>query len=357
MTQSPAPSQAPQRAETAHCGDAEPGASGFLECLETLAEQNYHHRHPFHALMHAGRLDRGDLRLWVKCRYHYQTRVAIVDALIAAKSESPAFGQPWRRRPHDRQGGGPRQPGWDDEAPGGLAPWRRLGNALGIGDSELESASEALPEVRAACDEYVEHVRAADLLRALAYTLTDHFAPRLLQLDIDAWRRHYPVVPAAALDAFAQDVTGAAGSARLAYVLEQASTAAQRESCLQAFQHQCQILWRLLDAVYLERRRACVPHIERRARLMRLSSLASPDAPDQQATRGVLMLAERALALTSTAYELLDCCEGQLTLGQIVAQLAHYHAVERETVERDVATFLAALEQRCLLAFEGEPGR
>jgi hypothetical protein len=33
--------------------------SDFVERLEALADRHYHHRHPFNALMHAGRLDRG----------------------------------------------------------------------------------------------------------------------------------------------------------------------------------------------------------------------------------------------------------------------------------------------------------
>ena len=70
----------------------------FLTRLEALADRHYQHRHPFNALMHAGRLDIDDLRLWVANRYHYQTRGPIKEALIVAKSEDAAFRRRWVRR-------------------------------------------------------------------------------------------------------------------------------------------------------------------------------------------------------------------------------------------------------------------
>jgi pyrroloquinoline-quinone synthase len=333
---------------------------GFLERLEARAESLYHHRHPFNALMHAGRLDQGDLRLWAANRYYYQTRIPIKDALIVAKAESHAFRHLWMQRLLDHDGrDDPRVPGSVAAAPGGLELWRRLGNALGVGDAELEAGSLLLPDVRTACDEYVERVRDADLLTAVAFSLTEHFAPRLMQLRIEAWLQHYPFVPEQALDYFKQRVTRAKDDSELAlaYVRQHARTEAEQERCLTAFEQKCSILWRLLDAVYLARRCDRVPRIERRAWLMKLSALAAPDPRGQPGAPGVLMLSERALSLNRTAFELLECCEGQLTLAQVMTQLAHHHGVARETVERDVATFIAELEQRRVLAFEGESER
>lgn len=357
-----------QAAERAQAGpsdaagvDAPTAPDEFLERLEALAEEHYHHRHPFNELMHGGRLDQGDLRLWVANRYYYQTRIPLKDALIVAKCESHAFRHLWLQRLLDHDGrGDPRLPGGSSAAPGGLELWRRLGHALGLDDDELESGRLLLPDVRAACDEYVERVRSADLVTAVAYSLTEHFAPRLMQLRIEAWLQHYPFVPEDALAYFKERVGRARDDARdaLTFVLEQATTAAQRESCLVAFRNKCSILWRLLDAVYLARRRERVPRIERRAWLMKLSSLAAPDASGgQPRAPGVLMVPERALSLNRTGYELLECCDGQQTLGQIVAQLSDRHGQRREIVERDIATFIAALEQRRVLAFDGDSAR
>ena len=102
----------------------------FQERLESLAESRYHHRHPFNQLMHAGRLDQGDLRLWVANRYYYQTRIPIKDALIVAKADDQSFRHLWMQRLLDHDGrGDPRVPGEAAPAPGGLELWRRLGSA------------------------------------------------------------------------------------------------------------------------------------------------------------------------------------------------------------------------------------
>lgn len=332
----------------------------FLARLERLADGCYHHRHPFNALMHAGRLDRRDLQLWVANRYYYQTRIPIKDALIVAKAEDQSFRRLWTQRLLDHDGrGDPRQPGGEPATPGGLELWRRLGGALGLAAEALESASALLPAVREACDEYVELVREADLLTAVASSLTEHFASRLMQVRIDAWLQHYAFVPRSALEYFEQRVTRARGDADFAlqYVRERARSDADRERCLEAFQRKCRILWRLLDSVYVEARRARVPRLERRAWLMKLSALAAPDASGREAAPGVLMVPERALQLNRTGYELVERCDGQLTLGQIITALAEQHGVAGDRVERDVATFVAELESRRILLFDGAPAR
>lgn len=335
-------------------------ADDLLARLEALAERRYHHRHPFNALMHAGRLDRDDLRSWVANRYYYQTRIPIKDALIVAKAEDHAFRRVWIQRLLDHDGrGDPRQPGDAEASPqGGLELWRRLGAALGLSARELESQSALLPAVRAACDEYVEGVRQAHLLSAVAYSLTEHFAPRLMQVRIEAWLQHYSFVPPSALEYFEQRVSLARGDAEFAldYVCTRARSEADRQRCLAAFEHKCSILWRLLDAVYLERRRARVPRLDRRAWL---TKLAPPSAPGQDAREGasnvapaVLMVPERALSLNRTASDLVERCEGRLTLGQIISELAVQHAAPTAHVERDIATFVAELEARRILAFD-----
>jgi pyrroloquinoline-quinone synthase len=342
-----------------------PPADEFIERLEAIAESQYLHRHPFNLLMHAGRLEREDLRLWVANRYHYQTRIPIKDALILAKAESHSFRHLWMQRLLDHDGhDDPRQPGaaaaaGAAAAPAGLELWRRLGHALGLADAELESGAELLPEARAVCDASVERVRNADLLTAVAFSLTDYFAPRLMQRHIQAWLQYYPLLPAPALEHCEQRMLRAREDAAfaLAFVCREATTAARRERCLRAFQNQCRMMWRLLDAVYIERRRRRVPRLDGRAWLMKLPSLAPPEQRAQAAVPGLLMLPERALSLSRTGYELLASCTGQLTLGQIAAQLAEHHGVAAETVERDSATFVAALEQRHWLAFDAEPDR
>ena len=41
--------------------------------FQAMGEERYHHRHPFHLLMHEGKLSRGQLQAWALNRYYYQS--------------------------------------------------------------------------------------------------------------------------------------------------------------------------------------------------------------------------------------------------------------------------------------------
>jgi len=68
-------------------------------------------RHPFHLLMHEGKLTRGQLQAWALNRYYYQSRIPIKDAAILARSEDPAFRLAWRKRILDHDGDGTKPGG------------------------------------------------------------------------------------------------------------------------------------------------------------------------------------------------------------------------------------------------------
>ena len=82
----------------------EPAASRLLSVeelharLREVGEQRYHHQHPFHLLMHEGKLTRGQLQAWVLNRYYYQSRIPIKDAIILSRSDDPSFRRAWRKR-------------------------------------------------------------------------------------------------------------------------------------------------------------------------------------------------------------------------------------------------------------------
>ena len=56
-----------------------------------VGEERYHHRHPFHLLMHEGKLSRGQLQAWALNRYYYQSVIPIKDAIILSRSDVPEF--------------------------------------------------------------------------------------------------------------------------------------------------------------------------------------------------------------------------------------------------------------------------
>jgi pyrroloquinoline-quinone synthase len=218
--------------------------TAFEERLRREGWHRYHHEHPFHVLMHDGKLTRHQLQQWVLNRYYYQTRIPIKDALILSKSEDPEFRRMWAQRLHDQDG--------DEPAAGGLALWRRLAHAVGISESTLQDTSLVLPGVRFACDAYVGLVREAPLVEAVAASLTELYAPALLSARIAAWERHYPWVDAEGLAYFRSRLSQATHDSRqaLAFVIARAVSTEEQDRCVAALVRKTEILWHILDCLY-----------------------------------------------------------------------------------------------------------
>jgi pyrroloquinoline-quinone synthase len=215
----------------------------FLARLRAEGETRYHDRHPFHVAMHAGELSRAQIQGWTLNRYYYQTRIPIKDALILAKSDDPAFRRSWIRRIHDHDG--------TREGEGGLALWLRLAAGVGLDPNEVKSCARVLPAVRFACDGYVQLVRERTLVEAVASSLTEFFSPDIMTKRIQAWEKHYPWVDPKVQEYFRSRVPRAredSGEA-LAFVMQNATTRAMQDRCLDAFITKCDVLWCLLDAV------------------------------------------------------------------------------------------------------------
>lgn len=218
-------------------------AEAFVARLRDEGARRYHDEHPFHRRMHAGELSREELRAWVANRYYYQTRIPIKDALIVSKSEDARFRRMWLHRIVDHDGAA--------DGEGGLALWQRLGNAVGLATDELVSHARVLPGVRFACDAYVHFVRDATLVEAVASSLTELFAPDIMQRRIAAWERHYPWIGSEALAYFRSRVPRASRDAQeaVAFVVEHARTSELQERCVAALVKKTEILWHLLDCV------------------------------------------------------------------------------------------------------------
>jgi len=216
----------------------------FTQRLNEEGSRRYHDRHPYHMLMHEGKLTRLQLQAWVLNRYYYQTRIPIKDALILSKSEDPAFRRMWIRRILDHDG--------THEGEGGLALWLRLAEGVGLDREEVVSCRSVLPGVRFACDAYVELVRERSLVEAVASSLTEFFAPDLMARRLAAWEAHYPWVDRGVLEYFRSRVRRARRDSEEAhdFVLRTATTRELQERCVAALIRKCEILWALLDAVY-----------------------------------------------------------------------------------------------------------
>src|SRR3984893_8346033 len=135
--------------------------------LRQVGEQRYHHQHPFHLLMHQGKLSRGQLQAWALNRYYYQSRIPIKDAIILSRSDDPEFRRAWRKRVIDHDG--------NRAGEGGIERWLQLAEATGLGRERVIAGREILPGTRYAVDAYLHLVSHRTLLEAAASSLTELF--------------------------------------------------------------------------------------------------------------------------------------------------------------------------------------
>jgi len=215
----------------------------FVERFHATGEERYHHKHPFHLLMHEGKLTRGQLQAWALNRYAYQSAIPVKDAVILARSDDPDFRRAWRKRLIDHDG--------DALHPGGLEKWLRLVEATGLARGQAIRGEGILPATRYAANAYVEFVRASTFLEGVASSLTELFSRKLIALRMDRLRLHYPWL-ANGLDYFEARMTEAPEDAgfALAWVVKHAHTREQQELALGALRSKCDILWAMLDAIY-----------------------------------------------------------------------------------------------------------
>jgi pyrroloquinoline-quinone synthase len=212
--------------------------------LREVGEQRYHHKHPFHLLMHEGKLSRGQLQAWALNRYYYQSVIPTKDAVIVSRSDDPEFRRAWRKRIVDHDGD-------SHSKDGGITRWLKLAEATGLDAERVAGKGEILPATRYAVNEYLNLVRTRPLLEAVASSLTELFSRELITLRMDRLRQHYPWL-AGGLDYFEARLEQAPEDAAFAirYVYENARSRGEQEKAIQALRDKCDILWAQLDALY-----------------------------------------------------------------------------------------------------------
>jgi len=215
----------------------------FVARFHAIGEERYHHKHPFHLLMHEGKLTRGQLQTWALNRYTYQSSIPMKDASILARSDDPDFRRSWRKRIIDHDGDGTK--------PGGIEKWLRLVEATGLPREQAIRGEGILPATRYAVGAYIHFVSSRSLLEAVASSLTELFSGKLIALRMDRLRQHYPWL-SSGLDYFEARLTEAPEDAAFAiqYVFDHAETRAEQERVIQALRDKCDILWAQLDALY-----------------------------------------------------------------------------------------------------------
>ena len=217
--------------------------SEFIAGFHAIGEERYHHKHPFHLLMHEGKLTRGQLQAWALNRYYYQEHIPIKDAAILARSDDPAFRVAWRKRIIDHDG--------DGKQPGGIEKWLKLVEASGLKRERAIRHEGILPATRFAVDAYLKLVSTRSLLEAVASSLTELFSKKLIVLRMDRMRQHYPWLTSG-LDYFQGRLTQAPEDAEFAltYCVKHAKTRKQQDLAHAALRAKCDILWAQLDALH-----------------------------------------------------------------------------------------------------------
>src|SRR5579862_7372292 len=215
----------------------------FRAQLQATGEERYHHQHPFHLLMHEGRLNRGQLQAWALNRYYYQSIIPIKDSIILSRGTDPAFRRAWRKRVIDHDG--------DATSEGGIKRWLKLAEATGLNPDQVRAGTGILPATRFAVNEYLNIVRSRSLLEAVASSLTELFSRDLISLRMEKLREHYPWL-SGGLAYFEARLTQAPEDAAFAveYVHDNAKTRAEQDLAIQALRDKCDILWAQLDALY-----------------------------------------------------------------------------------------------------------
>jgi pyrroloquinoline-quinone synthase len=229
--------------------EAEPtGALDSADAMERrlrwIGATRYHSLHPFHKLLHGGKLNRRQVQAWALNRFYYQRSIPIKDAVVMSRLDDRALRIEWRHRLEDHDG--------DVGSEGGIDRWLKLTDGLGLDRAMVESCTAILPATRFAVDAYVHFVRDKTPLQAIASSLTELFAPNLHEERIAGMLEHYDFIRPDIMTYFQRRLAQAPRDAgfALAHVREYARTPEERESVCEALLFKTNCLWVQLDALY-----------------------------------------------------------------------------------------------------------
>jgi pyrroloquinoline-quinone synthase len=219
--------------------------AGELEAtLRQIGATRYHSLHPFHRLLHGGKLNKGQVQAWALNRYYYQSTIPIKDAVVISRFRDRATRVEWRHRIEDHDG--------DADHEGGIERWLKLTDGLGLDSDYVVSTEGILPATRFAVEAYVHFCRDRTPLEAIASSLTELFAPNLHEERISGMLQHYDFVNPDIMSYFSRRLQQAPRDAgfALAYVKQHARTQQEREAVCNALIFKTNVLWVQLDALY-----------------------------------------------------------------------------------------------------------
>jgi coenzyme PQQ biosynthesis protein C len=217
----------------------------FEAAIRAVGPERYHDLHPFHHMLHGGKLNKGQVQAWALNRFCYQSAVPRKDAALVSRAYDRELRREWTHRILDHDGLPP-------DEPGGIERWLALTDGLGLDRDYVISRRGALPATVFAVESYVTFVREQPLTVAVASSLTELFAPKIHKERISGMLENYDFIDDKVMAYFKRRLTQAPRDADFAlqYVLKNARTREEQEACVEAVRFKCNVLWVQLDALY-----------------------------------------------------------------------------------------------------------
>ena len=314
--------------------------------LRQIGAARYHNLHPFHRLLHGGKLNKGQVQAWALNRYYYQSTIPIKDAVVISRFRDRGIRLEWRHRIDDHDG--------DVGTEGGIERWLKLTEGLGLDSAYVESTEGIFPPRALRWTPMSISSATRRPLEAIASSLTELFAPNLHEERISGMLAHYDFVNPDIMSYFSRRMEQAPRDANFAldYVKTHARTPAEREAVCNALIFKTNVLWVQLDALYhayvdghvppgafVPEGRARGEPMAGRSRNISVSEASRPVLPrhaklkfDETRQRWVILAPERVLAPDEIAVEVLQLCDGVRSVEQMIDQLAAKYAAEREAI-------------------------
>jgi pyrroloquinoline-quinone synthase len=225
--------------------DTSPWSRAEFEAQLQAKGKRYHIHHPYQVMMDRGELDQEQIRGWVANRYYYQVSIPLKDANLLAHCPDREVRRRWIQRIIDHDGG--------QDGEGGIEAWVTLGEACGLSRDQILSQQQVLPGVRFAVDAYVNFVRRATWQEGVCSSLTELFAPTIHKQRLSHWPDRYPWIDSSGLQYFRNRLTEAHRDVEhgLELVLDHFSTREQQNRALEILQFKLDVLWSMLDAMYM----------------------------------------------------------------------------------------------------------
>ncbi|MGX5773196.1 pyrroloquinoline-quinone synthase PqqC [Methylorubrum zatmanii] len=335
--------------------------------LRDIGARRYHNLHPFHRLLHDGKLSKDQVRAWALNRYYYQAMIPVKDAALLARLPDASLRRIWRQRIVDHDG--------DHEGDGGIERWLKLAEGVGFTRDYVLSTKGILSATRFSVDAYVHFVSERSLLEAIASSLTEMFSPTIISERVAGMLKNYDFITKETLAYFDKRLTQAPRDADFAldYVKRHATTPELQRAAMDALTFKCTVLWTQLDALYFayvspglvppdawQPGEGLVPEASPAAAPTGVpAAFSGSDVPrlprgvrlrfDEVRNKHVLLAPERTFDLDDNAVAVLKLVDGQSSVSQIARTLGQTYDADPAVIEADILVMLAGLAQRRVL--------